>query len=86
MKDYSFTLEVGQTVFHCNEKCPSYDTLNIIKICIAKEQKRKIFNRAFLGSHTINFGEIPLGYLRPLELPYPHTKFHLILRGLCTVN
>ena len=48
---------------------------------MAKEQKLKIFNRAFLGSHTSNLGEIPLGYIRPLEIP-TH-QISSILRGSC---
>ena len=43
---------------------------------MAKEQKLKIFNRAFLGSHTSNLGEIPLGYIRPLELPTHQISFN----------
>ena len=73
MKAYSFSFEVVQTIFQYNEKCPSYDVLN--KDMHSKRAKRKIFNRVFLGSHTSNLGEIPLGYIRPLDLPTHQISF-----------
>ena len=71
MKSYSFSFKVVQIICQNNEKCPSYDALNK-----GKTTKRKIFNMAFLGSHTINLGEIPLGYIRPLELPTHQISFN----------
>ena len=41
-----------------------------------KKTKMKIFNRAFLGSHTSNLGETLLGDIRLLGLPTHQKSFN----------
>ena len=74
MKAYSVCFEMVQAIFQNNEKCLSYDALN--KDMHNKKTKKKIFNRVFLGSHRTILGEIPLGYIRLLELPTHQISFN----------
>ena len=61
MKAYLLSFKVVKLVFQKNEKCSRYDALNDHKY--SKNDKYKIFNNPFLGSHMSNLGEIPLGYI-----------------------
>ena len=62
MKPYFLSFTVVQFVFQNNEKRPSYDALNGHRYS-KNNKKSRMFNRPFLGSHTNNEGEIPLGHI-----------------------
>ena len=61
MKSYSLSFTMVQFVFQNNEMFPSYDALKGHRY--SKNNKKRIFNRPFLRSHTSNEGEI---FLRQL--------------------
>ena len=63
MKAYSLSFKVVQIVYQKNENCPSYDALNDHRYSNNNRKVEYVLNESFVGSHTSNGGEIPLGHI-----------------------